>query len=62
MVIGCSIGGRAVLHLALEHATRFRALIGLESGAHADPYYDLDWLHRPDVHGGEVCGGHRSPA
>ena len=23
---------------------------------HADPYYDLDWLHRPDVHGGEVCG------
>ena len=57
VVIGCSIGGRVVLHLALEHAQRFRALIGLESGAHADPYYDLDWLHRPDVHGGEVCGG-----
>jgi len=55
-VIGCSIGGRVVLHLALEHARRFRALIGLESGAHADPYYDLAWLHRPDVHGGEVCG------
>jgi pimeloyl-ACP methyl ester carboxylesterase len=55
-VIGCSIGGRVVLHLALEHARRFRALIGLESGAHADPYYSLDWLHRPDVHGGEVCG------
>ena len=36
--------------------SRFRALIGLESGAHADPYYDLDWLHRPDVHGGEMCG------
>ena len=56
VVIGCSIGGRVVLHLALEHARRFRALIGLESGAHADPYYDLDWLHRPDVHGGEMCG------
>jgi len=56
VAIGCSIGGRAVLHLALEHAQRFRALIGLESGAHADPYYDLDWLHRPDVHGGEMCG------
>jgi len=55
-VIGCSIGGRIVLHLALEHAVRFRALIGLESGAHADPYYDLEWLHRPDVHGGEMCG------
>ena len=24
--------------------------------AHADPYYDLAWLHRADVHGGEVCG------
>ncbi|NJO23766.1 MAG: alpha/beta hydrolase [Sphingomonadales bacterium] len=57
VVIGCSIGGRVVLHLALEHARRFRALVGLESGAHADPYYDLGWLHRPDVHGGEVCGG-----
>ena len=56
VVMGCSIGGRIVLHLALEHATRFRALIGLESAAHAEPYYDLDWLHRPDVHGGEVCG------
>ena len=56
VVMGCSIGGRIVLHLALEHAPRFRALIGLESGAHAEPYYDLDWLHRSDVHGGEMCG------
>lgn len=56
VVIGCSIGGRVVLHLALEHSRRFRALIGLESGAHAAPYYDLEWLHRPDVHGGEICG------
>jgi pimeloyl-ACP methyl ester carboxylesterase len=56
VVMGCSIGGRVVLHLALEHAARFRALIGLESGAHVDPYYSLDWLHRPDVHGGEICG------
>ncbi|MPN24996.1 hypothetical protein SDC9_172403 [bioreactor metagenome] len=21
------------------------------------PYYNLEWLHRPDVHGGEVCAG-----
>jgi pimeloyl-ACP methyl ester carboxylesterase len=56
IVIGCSIGGRIVLHLALQHPESFRALIGLESAAHADPYYDLSWLHRPDVHGGEVCG------
>lgn len=57
VVMGCSIGGRIVLHLALEHAHRFRGAIGLQSGAHVDPYYDLDWLHRPDVHGGEVCAG-----
>src|SRR5262249_37851212 len=35
--------------------TRVGGVIGLESGAHVDSYYDLDWLHRPDVHGGEVC-------
>jgi pimeloyl-ACP methyl ester carboxylesterase len=55
IVMGCSIGGRLVLHLALSHPTRVGGVIGLESGAHVDPYYDLDWLHRPDVHGGEVC-------
>ncbi|KAI3590342.1 2-hydroxy-6-oxo-6-phenylhexa-2,4-dienoate hydrolase (plasmid) [Cupriavidus sp. U2] len=27
------------------------------AGAHVDPYYEQDWLHRPDVHGGEVCAG-----
>jgi pimeloyl-ACP methyl ester carboxylesterase len=57
VAMGCSIGGRIVLHLAHEHPERFRALIGLESAAHTDPYYDLSWLHRPDVHGGEVCAG-----
>ncbi len=57
VVMGCSIGGRIVLHLALDCPERFRALIGLQSGAHVEPYYDLQWLHRPDVHGGEVCAG-----
>ena len=33
----------------------FRAIIGLQAGAHVDPYYDLSYLHRPDVHGGEIC-------
>ena len=54
-LIGCSIGGRIALHLALEHPERFRAIIGLQAGAHVDPYYDLNFLHRPDVHGGEVA-------
>jgi pimeloyl-ACP methyl ester carboxylesterase len=54
IMMGCSIGGRLVLHLALKHPKRFLALIGLQSGAHVDPYYELEWLHRPDVHGGEL--------
>jgi pimeloyl-ACP methyl ester carboxylesterase len=56
ILIGCSIGGRICLHLALEHPERFRAIIGLQAGAHVDPYYDLNFLHRADVHGGEMAG------
>jgi pimeloyl-ACP methyl ester carboxylesterase len=55
VVMGCSIGGRIVLRLAREHPDRFRALIGLQSGAAVTPYYDRDYLHRLDVHGGELC-------
>ena len=55
VVMGCSMGGRIVLHLALEFADRFRAVIALEGADKLEPYYNLDWLHRPDVHGGEVC-------
>jgi pimeloyl-ACP methyl ester carboxylesterase len=52
--LGCSIGGRIVLHLANEHGDRFRALIGLEAADWQEPWYDASWLHRGDVHGGEV--------
>jgi pimeloyl-ACP methyl ester carboxylesterase len=57
VVMGCSIGGRICLYLAHQHAARFRAIIGLESSPHVAPYYDVSWLHRPDVHGGEVSAG-----
>jgi len=57
VVLGCSIGGRIVLRLAIDHAAEFRALIGLESAAVQASWYDTSWLHRPDVHGGEVCAG-----
>ena len=57
VVMGCSIGGRIVLYLAHQHPERFRAIIGLETAAHVAPYYDVGWLHRPDVHGGEVSAG-----
>jgi pimeloyl-ACP methyl ester carboxylesterase len=55
VVMGCSIGGRLVLNLAIAHARMFRALIGLESADYQQPWYDTAWLNRPDIHGGEVC-------
>lgn len=55
VLMGCSMGGRIVLHMALHHADRFRAVIGLEASDHQQPWYDTTWLNRPDVHGGEVC-------
>jgi pimeloyl-ACP methyl ester carboxylesterase len=55
VVMGCSIGGRIVLHLAQTYAAEFRALVGLESADHQQPWYDASWLYRSDVHGGEVC-------
>jgi len=56
VVMGCSIGGRIVLHLALEHARELRALIGLQSAAYVERYYDAAWLNHPEVHGGQACG------
>ena len=57
VVMGCSIGGKIVLELARLHAPAFRALIGLESADYQAPWYDdTGWLHRHDVHGGEVAG------
>ena len=55
VVLGCSIGGKIVLELARRHAKEFGALIGVESAAYQPPWYDdTGWLHRGDVHGGEV--------
>ena len=54
VIMGCSMGGRVVLHLALEQSNYFKAVIALEGADKLEPYYDLDWLHRPDVHGGLV--------
>lgn len=55
VALGCSIGGRIVLQLAHAHGVEFRALIGLESADFQQPWYDTSWLHRADIHGGEVC-------
>ena len=61
VVMGCSIGGRAVLHLALRHGARFRAAIGLQSALYAedrslgDPLPEMA-LARPDIHAGMTAG------
>lgn len=62
VVMGCSIGGRAVLHLALRHGEHFKAAIGLQSAMYAHSHsveklglHDKHILYRPDVHGGEVA-------
>ncbi len=44
-----------MLNLAIAHAAGFRALVALEAADFQQPWYDTAWLHRPDVHGGEVC-------
>ena len=49
VVMGCSMGGRIVCHLALENPSYYRAMIALEGADNLSPYYDLDWLHR-DIH------------
>ena len=42
VIMGCSMGGRVVLHLALEQGNYFRAVIALEGADKLEPYYDLD--------------------
>ena len=55
VVMGCSIGGRIVLDLALKAWKELRALIG--SDVHpVERYYDAAWLDHPEVHGGRACG------
>lgn len=61
VVMGCSIGGRAVLHLAQRHPEQFRAVIGLQSALYVEDKSLGDpsppnALHRSDVHGPKQAG------
>ncbi len=58
VIMGCSIGGRVVLELARRHGGHFRAAIGLQSSAFVQRYFDLAYLHKPNIHGGEVCAAY----
>jgi pimeloyl-ACP methyl ester carboxylesterase len=68
IVMGCSMGGRIVLHLARVHSGELGGVIGLSGADHQEPWYDTEWLDRADIHGGEICAaivsglvGPRSP-
>lgn len=58
VAMGCSIGGRVVLELARAHSEVFRAVIGLQSSAFVQHYFDITWLHRPNIHGGEMSAAY----
>ena len=55
VLIGSSIGGRILLQAAHLYNEKFRAYIACEAADYQAPWYDTAWLHRGDVHGGEVC-------
>lgn len=59
VVMGCSIGGRAVLHLLLKHPGEIGAAIGLQSsrsivGVLSRFQRELQYMDRNDVHAGEA--------
>lgn len=47
-----------VLELARRDPDLSRAVIGLQSSAFVQHYFDISYLHRPNVHGGEVCAAY----
>lgn len=54
VLVGCSMGGRISLQLAALHGDRFSGFIAIEASDFQPAWYDIDWFHRPDAHGGEM--------
>ena len=54
ILAGCSMGGRIALQLAALHADEFAGFIAIEASDFQPAWYDIDWFHRPDAHGGEM--------
>lgn len=59
VVMGCSMGGRIVLHLAMHYPKKMKAVIGLQSGLGADlsllaTVNESEYLDRSDVNQGEA--------
>jgi pimeloyl-ACP methyl ester carboxylesterase len=57
VVMGCSMGGRVVIRLAIEHSQRMQAVIGLEGSDRPAPWYDNSWTDHPDFVNGDFCVG-----
>ena len=54
ILAGCSMGGRIALQLAALHPEHFGGFIAIEASDFQPAWYDIDWFHRPDAHGGEM--------
>jgi pimeloyl-ACP methyl ester carboxylesterase len=54
ILAGCSMGGRIALQIAALHPGRFSGFIAIEASDFQPAWYDIDWFHRPDAHGGEM--------
>lgn len=54
VLAGCSMGGRIALQLAALHPEHFCGFIAIEASDFQPAWYDIDWFHRPDAHGGEM--------
>lgn len=54
ILAGCSMGGRIALQLAALHSDTFSGFIAIEASDFQPAWYDVDWFHRPDGHGGEM--------
>jgi len=54
ILAGCSMGGRIALQLAALRGERFGGVIAIEASDFQAAWYDIDWFHRPDAHGGEM--------
>ena len=54
ILAGCSMGGRIALQLAISNSDEFKGFIAIEASDFQPAWYDIDWFHRPDAHGGEM--------
>ena len=54
VLAGVSMGGRIALQLAVHHPDDFAGFLAIEASDFQPAWYDIDWFHRPDAHGGEM--------